>query len=46
MRKLFGCLIKFFLFLVLLPLMAAMPPLVYFFFMWMVFTAYFLRHDK
>ena len=46
MKRLFGCLLRLLLFLVLLPIVMAMPPLLFFFFSWMVFTGYFLRKDK
>jgi hypothetical protein len=44
-RRLAGCLVRLLLALALLPLMAAMPPLVYFFFLWMVFTNWFYRKE-
>jgi hypothetical protein len=43
---LFGCLIKCLLFLVLLPVVMTLPPLAYFFLMWMAFTDYFRRRDE
>ena len=46
MKRLGGCLLQLVLFLVLLPLVMAMPPLAFFFLAWIVFTAHFLRKDQ
>jgi hypothetical protein len=44
--RLGGCLLRLVLFVVLLPLVLAMPPLAFFFLAWIVFTAYYLRKDQ
>ena len=44
--KVGGCLMQLVLFVVLLPVVLAMPPLAFFFFAWIVFTAYYLRKDQ
>lgn len=43
--KAWGCLLRFVVFLSLLPIVFAMPPLAFFFFAWAVWTGYFLRRE-
>ncbi len=38
-----GCLLRLLVFLVLLPIVVAMPPLVFFMFAWCVWTAFYLK---
>ena len=44
--KVVGCLLRLLLAVALLPLVMAMPPLAFFFFMWIAWTAFFLERDK
>lgn len=44
--KVVGCLLRFLLFLVMVPVVLAMPPLALFVFAWMAWTAYFLRKEQ
>jgi hypothetical protein len=43
--KLVGCLLKTVLFLILLPVVCALPPVGFALFTFVVWTAYFLRKD-
>ena len=45
MKNVGGCLLRFLLFLVLLPIVWAMPPLAFFVFAWVAWTGYFLRRE-
>ena len=44
--KLGGCLLQTLVFVALLPLVMAMPPLVFFLVAWMAFTAHYLRKNR
>ncbi len=41
-----GFLLRFLIFLVLLPIVALMPPAVFFLFAWVVWTAHYLRRES
>ena len=43
--KAWGCLLRLLVFLVLLPIVFAMPTLAFFIFAWATWTAYFLSKD-